>query len=583
MEPIHILWPSGIPTGPVDFSVCVEDLQLGELAGLMFSGRTAAEATAFAQPLLTGDRETIAYRQGCIGDLLNNPNLTEVFLEVLSRIRQMRLAVAGIRENAEGFTTGGMMNGFKETLGKLEKLFGTKSNMIEESDLDNYYGQLFRATIFSYRLARAYVELLELLRDNLGKNISSMALKKLHNWVQDLCARDNVLDSRKILNEIDTVWQGVGAFSVDILVDRSFNIMGMELSSIRPEAYARPGAVTARPGEAFDGMGGLTDFPMGGATARFQECVITELGSAMRTELLKLRNAVARIPVSGVKELLNMEDQFSFYTGTARFCEKLRQQGAAIACPEESTDCFMDAEGAYPAALLLVHGNMPAANDVFLPRGGTVNFVTGANSSGKTTWLIATGQLQWLYQLGCWLPCRRARMSPAKGLYTLFASGESLSGEDSRMGMEAIRLASFRDKLTEETMVLLNEPMTSTNAGEGIEICMDLLYELAEKGVSTMMVSHYNEIYSMLKKRLEPRDLSEKLHSYVMEIDIKEGVTTYPYRLRQRDPDRSSHAHEIVSKVGVTLENMLSVFSGAGLPVHPEDSAWSCLHEREEE
>ena len=583
MEPISILWPSGKPEGPVDFSVCVEDLQLGELSALIFSGKTAAEAVAFASPLLTAHRETIAYRQGCIGDLLKNPALTEVFSEVLIRIRQMRLAVAGIRENAEGFTTGGMMNGFKETLGKLEKLFGTKSNMIEESDLDNYYGQLFRATVFSYRLAKAYVELLELLRDNLGEDVSSLALKKLYTWVGELCAQDSVGESRKILDEIDAVWQGVGAFSVDILVDRSFNIMGMELSAIRPEAYARPGAVTARPGEAFDGIGGLTDFPMGGATARFQECVITELGSAMRTELLNLRNTVARIPVTGVRELLNMEEQFSFYTGTARFLEKLREKGAAIACPEESPDCFMDAEGVYPAALLLVHGNMPAANDVFLPGGGTVNFITGANSSGKTTWLIAAGQLQWLYQLGCWLPCKNARMSPVKGLYTLFASGESLSGEDSRMGMEAIRLASFRDRLTEETMVLFNEPMTSTNAGEGIEICMDLLYELAEKGVSAMMVSHYNEIYSMLKKRLEPRGLSHKLRSYVMEIDIKEGITTYPYRLRQRDPDRSSHAHEIVSKVGVTLENMLSVFSGAGLPVHAGDGAWSRLHEREEE
>ena len=584
MEQISILWPGEKQGGFVDFSGCVEDLQLGELAGLVFPGRSAAEAMKFAFPLCTADPEVIAYRQAAIGDLLANPELMMVFERIRKLQDEMRLCVTGIRENAEGFTSGGGMSGFKDTLEKLERLFGTKSNLIEESDLDNYYGQLFRATIFSYRLSKAYVELLTLLREHLTEAAcSSEAMKKLRRWVVEICALDNVDSSIKVLEDIRKVWSGVGAFSVDILVDRSLNVMGMELFSIQRDNYARSGVVTCRSGEDFDGISALTEFPMGGATARFQECLMTELGSALRNELLKLRSMAGKISVSAVQPLLNMTDEFDFYTGTARFCQKLMEKGGSVAPATVSEDCFVDAEGCYPVALLLVHGESPTANDIRLPRGGRVNFVTGANSSGKTTWLITAGQLQWLYQLGCHLPCKSAKMSPVDGLYTLFASGESLSGEDSRMGMEAMKLAGFREKMTENSMVLLNEPMTSTNAGEGIEICMDLLYELIERKVSGMIVTHYNELYAMLQKRLEPAGLLERLQSYVMEIDQENGVTRYPYRLRRRTPDRSSHADEIVRQVGVTLEAMLRRFAAAGLDVHPEDMAWEQLHAGEGE
>lgn len=584
LEPISILWPGDKNIGAVDFTTCTEDLQLTELASLLFPGRTSAEALSFASRLTTCHPETLRYRQDCISDLLRTPAITSAFEQGLELLAEMRQAVTGIRENAEGFTSGGVMNGFKETLEKLERLFGSKSNMIEEEDLDNYYGQLFRATIFSYRLSKAYVALLTLFRETLTEDACrSDAMKQLRSWILTLCREEKVDESIKVLQEIAAVWQGAKGFSVDILVDRGFHVLGMELSSIKPQGYARPGVVTAMAGEDFDGISGLTDFPLGGATARFQELLVTELGSAMRNELFKLRSAVSNIPVSGVKALLSMDEEFSFYTGTARFCEKLLAHGAAVTCPTVSETCFMDVEGAYPVSLLLLHEARPAANDIRLPMGGTVNFITGANSSGKTTWLIAAGQLQWLYQLGCHLPCKRAAMGPTDGLFTLFASGESITGEDSRMGMEAIKLAGFRDKLTKHSMVLLNEPMTSTNAGEGIEICMDLLYELIETGVSAMMVSHYNEIYSMLRQRLTTEPLREKLCSFVMEIDQADGTIHYPYRLRQRSPDRSSHADEIVKKVGVTLQNMLEVFASAGLDVRPGNVAWSQLHSTGEE
>ena len=80
------------------------------------------------------------------------------------------------------------------------------------------------------------------------------------------------------------------------------------------------------------------------------------------------------------------------------------------------------------------------------------------------------GQLQFLFQLGFWLPCLSAQAAPSDGIYTLFSSGEDDTASESRMALEAIRLSSLEKLITAKSLVLFNEPMTSTGAAEGVSI-----------------------------------------------------------------------------------------------------------------
>ena len=580
MEPLCMLWASGERRAPVTFSECCEDLELEELSALLFPGKQKGKAFSFAEILSTAEPESLNLRQEALGTLLAHPELANTLEEVRAQIGELRKCTAGIRENSEGLVGSSGMSGFKETLDKLERLFGTKSNIIEESDLDNYYGQLFRATIFTLHLARAYTAAMRLLRDALNEDICrSQAFARLHAWVEELNQTDRIEENAKRLEELTSGWNGVGGFAVDILVDQTMDIMGVELSDVRQEGYQRAGAATARGTEPWDGISGLSEFPAGGATARLQECLITELGASMKNSLTKLRNEVCRIPVTGVKTLLDLEEVLDFYLGAAGFCGKLRDRGLPLACPSIGGTHWIDAKGVYPASISLIRSQHPVSNDVLLSTGGAVNFITGANSAGKTTYLIAAGQLQWLFQLGCYLPCVEAEMRPAAQVFTLFASGESDTASDSRMGLEAEKLQMLRRQMDRESLVLLNEPMTSTNASEGMAICMDLLREMMAAGVSAMLVTHYNEMYGMLSQ--EP-EAAAHLNSYVMEVDQQADRITYPFRLRRRHPDRSSHAQEIVSKEGLTLPDMLETLTRAGLDVRMEDGAWNSLHPEEE-
>jgi hypothetical protein len=71
--------------------------------------------------------------------------------------------------------------------------------------------------------------------------------------------------------------------------------------------------------------------------------------------------------------------------------------------------------------------------------------------------------------------------------------------------------------------------------------------------LSSMMVTHFTDIYGLLIKRLEDVGMSQRFKSYVMTTQLnKDGTVDYFYKLTEAPPPKSSHARAVVSKRGVT-------------------------------
>ena len=97
-------------------------------------------------------------------------------------------------------------------------------------------------------------------------------------------------------------------------------IVGLEVAEIRPEPYAQrgmfEGAGTADPK---DGITSLISFPQNGSGTLFQEYLLSQVGYEVRGQLTKLRDALVKLPLSGVEELLSLRDALLYYTGSAGF------------------------------------------------------------------------------------------------------------------------------------------------------------------------------------------------------------------------------------------------------------------------
>ncbi len=574
----ELLWPGGEARGALDASLAAEDLELTRLSQLLFPGLSASEALDFAFGLLTDDGETIRLRQEILLDLLDRPALREALEKLRGILEEMELCDKGVRDNLMGLKVSRLdaaVDGLKKAVLKLEKNLSQQgADILEESAADNRYAQLLRFTHFRRRLTALYAEAVGLLRDGTrGGSFASAPLRALGSWAEECWEKDRIAETEKTLAALEAEWKGVAAFAVDVCLDARRSVVGLEMAEVREEPYARAGMLEAAgSGEDRSGVTSLVQFPQTGTGTIFQEYLLSEVGYEVRSKLTKLRESLTKLPVSGITELLTLKDALRFYTGAAAFAEKLRSRGAPLCAPtltEEVTFRFRNAMLPEQSCT----GALPVPNDLTLAENGSI-LLTGPNSSGKTCCLIMAGQLIFLGQLGCLLPAAEAAFSPRDRLLTLFAAGESETGEDSRMGLEVQRLGLLQAQMTKRSIFFFNEPMTSTSASEGGQICVDLLADLAGKGVPSLLVTHFNHIWPQLRARFEEMGLAGSLQSLVMTSEEADGGIRYLYKLKEAPPPPSSHARAVVAAKGVTLEAMVAGLRARGLDMRADDPGW---------
>ena len=574
----ELLWSRSERPGGLDISLAAEDLELNRLCMLLFPTLGTDGALSFSASLLTDDGETIRMRQAVIRELLEHPDLAAALERLLQALNGIEADYKGLLDNPVGQRVTRMdaaMDSVKKAVIRLERNISQQAADIrEENGADNRYAQLLRYTLFRRRLAACYAEELMHLREELRRDpCRSGPLQALTRWVEDRAVQDRIEDTAETLQHLEAEWKGVASFAVDVCLDSRRIVVGLEVAEIRPEPYARMGMLEAAgTSEPKDGITTLLSFPQNGSGTLFQEYLLSQIGYEVRGPLTKLRDALMKLPLSGVEELLSLRDALQFYTGTSAFCRKLRDKGSALAAPAVTEEmAFRFRAARLPEQTCT--GTLPVPNDLSLEPGGSI-LMTGPNSSGKTCCLIMAGQLLFLGQLGCLIPAEEGEFSPRDRLLTLFAAGESKTGEDSRMGMEVQRIRLLRSLMTAKSILFFNEPMTSTSAEEGARICVDLLSDLAKQEIPAILVTHFNHIWPDLESAFAALGRSERLHSLVMTaLETHEGIQ-YLYKLEEAPPPPSSHARAVVAEKGLRLEDMLAGLRDRGLDVRPEDPGW---------
>ncbi len=579
----ELLWSGGSPRGGLDVSLAGEDLELTQLSLLLFPDLGGEAALAFASGLLTDDGDTIRMRQETLEELLARPALEEALGKLTRLLAELETCRLGVRDNAAALRVSradAAVDGVKKAILQLERNLSKQgADILEENAADNRYAQLLRYVHFRRRLTALYAEAVSLLwnafRDDAPK---SRPLRALHDWAAERYAKDRVEHTRAALDALDAEWPGVGAFAVDVCLDSRRMIVGLEVAEVRSAPYARPGMTEAAgTAEAREGITGLMAFPQTGSGVLFQEYLLSQVGYEVRGRLTKMRDALGKLPVTGAEELLGFRDALRFYAGAAAFAGKLKAKGSAVCAPGITEGLTFRFRGARLPEQTCT-GVLPVPNDLSLATGGSI-LMTGPNSSGKTCCLIMAGQLLVLGQLGCLLPAEEGEFSPRDRLLTLFASGESETGEDSRMGMEIRRIRLLRERMTRRSIFFFNEPMTSTSALEGGRICVELLADLAARGIPAMLVTHFNHIWPSLREAFAAEGLEDRLRSLVMRTEAGPEGPRYLYRLEEAPPPPSSHARAVAAQKGVTLEGMLAGLEARGLDVRPEDPGWAKLRQ----
>lgn len=202
--------------------------------------------------------------------------------------------------------------------------------------------------------------------------------------------------------------------------------------------------------------------------------------------------------------------------------------------------------------LLLISKDDVIANDIDMDETIRVLVISGPNTGGKTVTLKIVGLFALMGRAGLHLPCAaESEMAIFTDLYADIGDAQDLSRDLSSFSAHMaymIKLLSERADRSPSneppgprSLVLLDEPVTSTDPQEGAALAEALLCRLAEMNMKVVITTHYGAL----------KELAQTTSGFMnasVEFDVERLAPTY--RLFMGIPGGSS-ALEIAVRLGM--------------------------------
>lgn len=202
--------------------------------------------------------------------------------------------------------------------------------------------------------------------------------------------------------------------------------------------------------------------------------------------------------------------------------------------------------------LLLLAKDHVIANDVLMDEAIRVLVISGPNTGGKTVTLKIVGLFALMVRAGLHLPCAsESEMAIFTDLYADIGDAQDLSRDLSSFSAHMTQMIHLLSEsvagptpsatFSARSLVLLDEPVTSTDPQEGAALAEALLCRLAELNMKVVATTHYGAL----------KELAQTTPGFAnasVEFDVERLAPTY--RLFMGIPGGSS-ALEIAGRLGM--------------------------------
>jgi len=191
---------------------------------------------------------------------------------------------------------------------------------------------------------------------------------------------------------------------------------------------------------------------------------------------------------------------------------------------EDTTLCF-EAQGLYHPLL-----ETPVAYDVDFSEQRNFLLLTGANMSGKTTFMRAIGVTALLAHIGMGVPAQKLKISMLEGIVTNMQVEDNLLLGESYFFAEVQRMKMTAGKLVQKLphLVLMDELFKGTNVHDAYECTRAVVDGLLQRPEHMMILStHLYEVAQHFK------DKKEIIFAYFVTQMQEDGSYNFTYELRQ--------------------------------------------------
>lgn len=297
------------------------------------------------------------------------------------------------------------------------------------------------------------------------------------------------------------------------------------------------------------------DISASGATVFLEPRELVDLNNGIKVAELAVDREVRRILLELARQIADEADALSETQRVlvlldaiqAKAALALRLGGRPVQVNEDGRVRLLKAR--HP--ILALSRTDVVANDVVLEGPARIMVISGANTGGKTVTLKLVGLFALMVRSGLLLPCEGdSEMAWFDSVYADIGDAQDLTKDLSSFSshvtrtirlLQAIEADQDADPACGRWLVLLDEPMTSTDPAEGAALAQALLQRLSQRGVTGLVTTHYTELKALAQE--EPGFVNASV-----EFDVARFAPTY--RLIAGVPGGSS-AIEIAGRLGM--------------------------------
>ena len=486
---------------------------------------------------------------------LKNSSLTDYFTKDIEVIKYRQRAIADMLANEE----------IKETLAKIYPIL---DDIVELRRLDSEGSNPGESYLYSITEIELYVSAVEALKEGflpIRDKLKSEAFTSLSDFVFELCDSDFYKELNERLEALASRVHEVKSITIGVNLDRDLRPSSAGVISINAEPF-KSGKLLDKilrlsfKNDAFTCIAELSPFGKGQSENK-QEALVGAFNSAIedvfRSSVKGWRSIVGDYVIDSSDFLLRLLPEIEFVSRASELITRLAShEGCTVTMPRlrPMEEKVFVSRALYNPRVALAISEKIVTNDLVFDEKATIYVLTGPNRGGKSVITVALGAAVSLCQLGLPVPCEYAEISPVDGIFTHFPEGADDTIDKGRLGEECARLREIFDSVTENSLILLDESLSSTGAYEASYIASEILKSFAVIGSRGIFTTHLHELAASVPEinLVSIREGGVMVDTLV--AGMEEGERSF--KIHRMKPDGKSYAKDIADKYGLSYEKL---------------------------
>ena len=475
----------------------------------------------------TTDPNIIKYRQQVFADLIENPQLCEILIKatpILSDIAEIR-------------------------------------RMSQDSEPSEGY-------LYSITEIELYISAMELLSEGLYPmidNFKSDALISFAKVIKELTQSEYYIELNQKLKELTSRVREVKSVTIGVNLDSKLRPDAAGVLSVNNERF-KSGELLQKilrldfKNDEYTCISSLVPFKKG--QSENQQIALTNafnsaLNDVFKSSMRAWRRTVQSYVLENANFLIKLLPEIEFVVKGTELIKTLKDTGNSLCFPTifPMEEKRFAAKGIYNPVVASKINEKMVENDFEFDSQGTFYVLSGPNRGGKSVITCAVGLTFALAQLGLVVPAISAEISPVDAIFTHFPTGSEDTIDKGRLGEECARLDEIFDKVSENSLVLLDESLSSTGSFEGAYIASEVICGFSMVKCRGIFSTHLHELSSMIN------DINEKCVADggamidTLVAGMEDGQRSF--RIKRAKTDGKSYAKDIADKYGISLEHIM--------------------------